>query len=285
MIYASESLFLTQFADDSTITYSSGNLEHTLKIMEEETKKVLEWLAANKLIINLSKTHLMMFTNCRRPESISITVNNQTINEVCETKFLGVIVDNKLCWEAHINHISQKISKSVSILKMLKHTFPSSALKTLYHSLIYPYFNYCNLIWGDAASTHLEQLILLQKKSIRIISKVGYFDHTEQLFKDHKMLTVPKIYDYNCTKFIFLCYNNKSYSYFRSKLQKNSDFHTYETRSRGLLRKPFVRLKKFSNSFLTKGMDIWNILPNEIKTAKSLDSFKIAAKSYMFDHN
>ena len=57
MIYASESLFLTQFADDSTITYSSGNLEHTLKIMEEETKKVLEWLAANKLITNLHKTH------------------------------------------------------------------------------------------------------------------------------------------------------------------------------------------------------------------------------------
>ena len=282
MNYASDLLFLTQFADDSTITYSSENLVHTLKTMEEETKKVLEWLAANKLIINFSKTHLMIFTNCPRPESISLTVNSQIINEICETKFLGVIVDNKLCWDAHINQISQKISKSVSILKMLKHTFPTSALKTLYHSLIYPYFNYCNLIWGGAANTHLEPLILLQKKSIRIISKVGYLDHTEQLFKDHKMLTVPKIYDFNCVKFIFHCYNNNNYSYFRSKLQKNSDFHTYETRSKDLLRKPSVRLKKFSNSFLTKGVDKWNALPDEIKTAKSLYSFKIAAKNHIF---
>ena len=253
--------------------------------MEDEFKKVLEWLNANKLIINLSKTHIMLFTNRNRPESISLTVNNEIINEVSETKFLGVIVDNKLSWEAHINYISQKVSKSISILKMLKYTFPTNALKTLYHSLIYPYFNYCNLIWGSAASTHLESLILLQKKSIRIISKVGYLDHTECLFKDHKMLTVPKIYDYNCVKFIFQCYNNSKYSFFRSKLLTNSDFHSYETRNKNLLRKPFVRLNRFSNSFLTKGMDIWNNLPDKIKAVKSFNSFKISAKNYMFEPN
>ena len=107
MMYASI-LYLTQFADDSTVTYSSDNLEQTLITMEDEFKKVLDWLNANKLIINLSKTHLMLFTNRSRPESISISVNNEIVNEVSETKFLGVIVDNKLCWDAHINHISQK---------------------------------------------------------------------------------------------------------------------------------------------------------------------------------
>ena len=147
----------------------------------------------------------MIFTNRPRPEFVSLKVNSHIINEKSETKFLGVIVDNKLCWDAHIEHISQKISKSVSILKMLKHTFPTSALKTLYHSLIYPYLNYCNLIWGGTANMHLESLILLQKKCIRIISKVGYYDHTGPLFKDHKMLTVSEIYDYNCVKFIFQC--------------------------------------------------------------------------------
>ncbi|CAL4140717.1 unnamed protein product, partial [Meganyctiphanes norvegica] len=38
------------------------------------------------------------------------------------------------------------MSKSVSILKMLKFTFPSNILKSLYHFLIYPYYTYCNLI-------------------------------------------------------------------------------------------------------------------------------------------
>ena len=85
---------------------------------------------------------------------------------------------------------------------MLKHTLPSSALNTLYHSLIYPYYNYFNIIWGCATSTHLEPLILLQKKCIRIISKVGFYEHTESIFSNHKVLTVNQIYDYNCAKFM-----------------------------------------------------------------------------------
>merc|ERR1711888_37767 len=51
MSYASILLFLIPFADDSTITYSSDNLDETITNMQNEIRKVLEWLNANKLII------------------------------------------------------------------------------------------------------------------------------------------------------------------------------------------------------------------------------------------
>ena len=70
---------------------------------------------SNKRIINLNKTHLMFFTNRIHRDAISIKAKGQTITEITETKFLGVILDNKLTWEAHIKYISQKISKSVSL--------------------------------------------------------------------------------------------------------------------------------------------------------------------------
>ena len=216
----------------------------------------------------------MLFTNKLRHQSLSITVNNQTINEVPEIKFLGVILDNRLTWNAHIKYISQKISKSVSLLKMLKFMFPTNVLKCLYHSLVYPYLNYCNIIWGGAASTHLTPLTLLQKKCVRIICKVGYFAHTGALFKSLKLLKIKYIYNLNCTKFIFQCYNNTNYSIFKDRLRLNSSFHRYETRSGDLLRKPRDRLHQFTNSFLNKGIEIWNSLPNEIKTSKTLTPLK-----------
>ena len=132
MTNCSPDLFLTQFVDDSTITYSSNDLTLMKEKIEDEFGKVLEWLAANKLIINLIKTQLMVFTNTPRTDTVLNTVNNQTIQEVADTKFLGVILDNKLCWDVHIKHISNKMSKSESILKMLKYTFPTCALKVLY---------------------------------------------------------------------------------------------------------------------------------------------------------
>ena len=283
MVLCCALLFLSQFADDSTVTYSDENLLVALKTIEEQFKHVLDWLAANKLIINLNKTHLMLFTNNIRDAAISITANGQSITEITETKFLGVILDNKLTWDAHIKYISQKISKSVSILRMLKYTFPTNALKTIYHSLIYPYYTYCNLIWGCAANTHLEPLVLLQKKCIRNISKAGYIDHTEPLFSEHKVLTVKEIYSYNCSKFIFQCYSNSNYLYFKNKLKRNNDFHNYNTRDSNLLRPIYTRLHKFTNSFLSKGIHMWNLIPERIKSYRSFDTFKIKVKRYILE--
>ena len=172
MANCSNILFLTQFADDSTITYSSLNLEQAVITVERECNRVLDWLAANKLIINLSKTHLMLFTTRPRPESIIILAKGQVIHEIKEIKFLGVILDNNLKWNSHIDYISKKISKSVSILKMLKFTFPSNVLKNIYFSLIYPYYTYCNLVWGSAVSTHLDILIKLQKNQSGLSAKL-----------------------------------------------------------------------------------------------------------------
>ena len=61
----------------------------------------------------------MLFTNQTRPDHISIQAKDHVITEVKTTKFLGVILDNELKWTSHIKHITNKISKSVSILKYL----------------------------------------------------------------------------------------------------------------------------------------------------------------------
>ena len=284
MVNSSNILFLTQFADDSTITYSSINLEHAILTAEQEFNRVLDWLAANKLIINLSKTHLMLFTTRTRPETISIQAKGQLINEIKEVKFLGVILDSDMKWNSHIEHISKKISKSVSILKMLKFTFPSNVLKNIYFSLIYPYFTYCNLVWGSAVSTHTDILVKLQKKAVRSISKVGYLDHTAPLFNNLKLLQVHEIYNYNCAKFIYQCYNNKSFKNFKDKLCTNSDYHDHNTRSKDLLRKPKGRLKLFDNTALERGIELWNTMFDCTKNASTILSFKSQLKSYMMNN-
>ena len=146
-----------------------------------------------------------------------------------------------------------------------------------------PIFQLLYLIWGSAANSHLKSLNLIQKKCIRIISKAEFYAHTEPLFNEYKLLTVPKIYNYNCAKFIYQCYTNNTYTNFKDRLLKNCDIHRYNTRNKNSLRKPFVRLCKFSNSFLYNGIDIWNQLADRVKLATSFDSFKIFAKASIID--
>ena len=225
----------------------------------------------------------MVFTNRARPTTIAISANGHTIKEVTKTKFLGVILDNKLRWNEHIIYIAKKISKSVAILKMVKFIFPSDILKMLYYSLVYPYFTYCNIIWSSAAITHLDPLIKLQKKAVRIISRAGYFDHTEALFKNLKLLQLRDVYNLNCAKFIYRCYNSDTYSHFLKQIKKNSDYHGYQTRNRNRLRKPASRLHQFDNSFMNIGTDIWNRIPDDIKSVFTLEQFKFKVRALILD--
>ena len=59
-----------------------------LNTLKEEFTKVLDWLLANKLIINLQKTHLMLFTNRARPASISLNIDDNVITEKQKPNFL-----------------------------------------------------------------------------------------------------------------------------------------------------------------------------------------------------
>ena len=202
----------------------------------------------------------MIFTNKKRPQNVSINVRGTLINETKETKFLGIFLDNKLSWHAHIKHISSKISKSISILKYLKYIFPTNILKTLYQTLVFPYINYCNIIWGSAYKTTLRPLTLLQKKGIRIINKTSYLEHTEPLFKKTGLLQIDYVYQLNCVKFIYKCFNTNLFLDFKDNIHSNSSIHSYNTRKCAQIRQPLVKLDKCIKFFLHRELNFGMII-------------------------
>ena len=128
----SKILKFIQFADDTTLLFSSSNIDQLNEILETEGNKVIMWLNANKLIINLAKTNCMLFSNKRGEPQIRIKLNDTQLNALSETTFLGVVIDNKLTWKSHIKHISNKISKSIAILRILRFSFPKHIMRMIY---------------------------------------------------------------------------------------------------------------------------------------------------------
>lgn len=96
-----------------------------------------------------------------------------------EIKFLGVTIDHKLSWNAHIRHITTKVSKSLAVISRVKHILDHNALHSLYCTLIQPYLTYCVEVWGNNYKNVIQSLVLLQKRAVRIIHKAAYFEHTK----------------------------------------------------------------------------------------------------------
>ena len=116
MRFSSSILKFIQFADDTTVLYNCSDFNLLKSTLEIEGNKVIEWLIANKLLINQGKTQSMLFTFKRHNYLLSINLNDTIIQEQKIVTFLGVVIDNKLNWKAHISHICSKVSKSIAIL-------------------------------------------------------------------------------------------------------------------------------------------------------------------------
>ena len=114
----SDLLFSIFFADDRSVFIEGTNFENVSKILNTELEKVNMWLKTNKLTIHTKKTHYMMFhrTRIKHNTNIKILITNNIVDHINNTKFLGVIIDSKLNWAAHILYIYIKISKSIGIL-------------------------------------------------------------------------------------------------------------------------------------------------------------------------
>ena len=283
MRFSSSLLKFIQFADDTTLGFSCNDFHLLKETLETEGKKVMEWLTTNKLLVNLSKTHVMLFSFKRNVPKLSIKINNYELEEKSEINFLGVQIDNKLNWKAHITHVCSKVSKSIAILRLVRSIFPKYILKMIYMSLVFTYLNYCNLIWGAAHYSIIEPLFKLQKKAIRIITNSYYLEHTTPLFKDYKLLTVHQVYILNCILFIYKCMKCNQYLEFRARINANSDIHDHNTRRKDLRVNTKPRLTICKKSCLYFGIDKWNLLSPRIKYLNSVDYFKKEVKHYLIE--
>ena len=275
MCNSSTEFDFTLFADDTTLSMSGDKLDELTQKTNIELAKVLDWLIVNKLIINLMKTNSMLFTNKQEGRILNIKAHNTILEQKSECKFLGIIIDDDISWKAHINHISNKISKTIALLRYLRYTFPKHILKTLYMTLIYPYFNYCNIIWGAADPTAINPINLLQKKVIRIISRAKYLDNTEPLFISMKLLNLTELYKLNCILFIYKCQYSNLFTYFKNRMSRGVDIHEHNTRSKLNFRLPDNTLKRVRQSFFYKGIEHWNKLSTDMILYKPHVIFKV----------
>ena len=64
------------------------------------------WLKANKLSVNVKKTCTVTFSNipCVRNRINNIYIDGPKIDTVSHIQFLGVIIDNKINWNEHIQY-------------------------------------------------------------------------------------------------------------------------------------------------------------------------------------
>ena len=164
------------------------------------------WLKANKLSLNVKKTKCMFFHKRKTLPHINLSLNDVIIENVPKFNYLGIIIDEHLSWNSHIEMIGLKVSKAIGIINHLKSIYPQRVLFTLYNSLIVSHMLYGILLWGKL--DNVDKIAKLQKRAIRTISFSRPIAHIEPLFKTFNLLKFNDIYTLKLMNFFYKLSND-----------------------------------------------------------------------------
>ena len=100
------------YADDTTKDFGPSNDINTLKQeLNREISKMNTWLLSNKLLLNVAKSKFMIFfKHPRTIPKLSISINDNPVEQVTNFNFLGITLDQNITWNDHISKISINVA-------------------------------------------------------------------------------------------------------------------------------------------------------------------------------
>ena len=289
------------FADDTNIFVVGPSESSVYEMANNVLVSVHNYMKANQLHINIKKCSYMHFrpkkTDCSQNTSYSLSLNGNVLEKVSQTKFLGVIIDDKLSWVPHIKYLALKLKCCAGQLSRIRECVPEKLHKTLYHTLFESHLTYGISVWGGVSANKLKPLFITQKKCMRILfgnkdefiersksfhtentttdPKVYIKEHTKPLFNKNNILTVQNLY------FYFLLFETFKILKYRTPI---SLFSLYTTSNR---KDTMLIFPKHSQNFMYKSAYYWNIVRSKFQVFEvsfSIAKFKTLLKTHLLEN-
>ena len=267
------------FADDTCLILKHENINKLISFTNKEIDVVNNWLLANKLTLNNSKSGMLLLKH-KTNNSILLSNVHTKLPVFDNTKYLGVTFDSSLSFDCHITKLIKKLSRSVGILSKVKPFLNRNALLHLYYAIFHSHLTYGLITWGLTFKTQLNKLINLQNKAVKIIGGGNYYDKATPFYSKLKILKLPDLIKFEIALFVHKVKIEAVPSQFSEYLPKVKNLHNIPTRANlnDHYFLPFLRSKKLQRSIKYQGPKIWNSLDPQIRKCNSTKSFKAKLK-------
>ena len=259
------------YADDTHITYAGADLNSIQSNLNHDLSNLNQWHTSNKLTLNATKTEFMLIgsrqTLSTLPDTLELSINNESINRVSSVKSLGVFIDENLTWQTHIDKLSKKIASGIGAIKRIRPFVPPD-------TLIQPHFDYCNLVWGNCGKTLSDRLQKLQNRAARLLTSSSYDADAKGLIQQLGWKDLCTQRQIQKALMVYKSLNGLVPEYLSSKfLKRNGTCYSLRD-SENKLVVPLPRTNYLKNSFSYSGAALWNSLPCNLRMIKSLNQFK-----------
>ena len=274
------------FADDTSIFLQNEDIKELFDAGNKELQLVDQWLIANRLSVNVSKTKYVLFKTAQSKlttKKQTLTLPHNKIEQVECIKFLDVYIQEHLSWTRHINHLISELRSVLETVIKVKSLLNQRSLLLLYHSLINSQLSYCILNWCFGNKTLIRRLQGRCYKFIKLVFSFNSSSTVCDIMKENKLLTIDQLLAKELIVFMFKQKNGKNPISFKDVFTKNES--KYNTRNKSI----FISKKYFSTvcpqAISHVGPAYCNCIPFDLKSKKqSVRSFTLEVYKYLLSN-
>ena len=258
-----------------------NNLNHDLELIRQ-------WARDWKMSFNPDpQKQAVELTFSRKKIEIdhpNIFFNNIPVKKVDEHKHLGIVLDTKLSFSAHIKESISKTRKGIGMLKYLSSYLPRHTLNELYKLYVRPHLDYGDVIYHVPAkicaftqnitlSNMMEKLESVQYSAALAVTRTWRGTSREKLYTElgWEPLNLRR-WSRRLTLF-YKFMNDLTPAYTMNPIPPFQQSQ-YSLRNQDVVGRIGARTEQFQSAFYPHCLSEWNKLDPEIRTAPSVAVFK-----------
>lgn len=183
---------IATFADDTAILASHENSTCASNMIQFNLNLIQNWMVKWKIKANENKSNHITFT-LRKDTCPPVKLNNKSIPQSNDVRYLGIHLDRRLTWQKHIFTKRKQLGLKLRNMYWLLGKKSELSLENkllLYKTILKPIWTYGIQLWGSASKSNIETIQRFQNKILRLITDAPWYVTNECIKND---LQVPSV--------------------------------------------------------------------------------------------
>ena len=279
-----------QYADDTQLyTSIDPATDSDLSKLSQCASAVTRWHLENGLLLNPAKTEALM-TGTRQQiakldKSVGVRVAGTTVACSTSVRILGVTIDRYLTFHEHISNTVRSCNYHIRSLRHIRRLIDTETAKTLACSIVASRLDYCNALLYGVTSADLMRLQRVQHSLARVVCNAPYRSPSAPMLKSLHWLPIKQRIRYKIATMTYKIRLSQKPNYLRELIVDYRPARTLRSSSDDQLLIPRVHTKTAARAFRVAAPEIWNSVPNEIRTLPSLQQFCRRLKTHLFEQS
>jgi hypothetical protein len=180
---------LAQYTDDTALAATSRGPSLLVTYLEAYLDRLERWLRDWRIACTISTSTAVLFVKAARriqkPRAVQFL--GEPIQWVETARYIGVALDTRLTWSAHVNQVGKKAAQRLGVLGPLQTRRSGLSVRNgvlLYKQLIRPMMDYACPIWRSAVRSHVRKLQVLQSKCLHTATNEPWYVSNRQSHED-----------------------------------------------------------------------------------------------------